>query len=83
MQYTIRDIPKEVDEALRAKARTEGKSLDEALLDAVARGLGVGVLDEPRPKRDLSFMGGMDDETLKAIQEVRAASDRVWPDEER
>ena len=41
MQYTVRDIPESLDEALRRKAEEEGKSLNEAAKDALARGLGI------------------------------------------
>ncbi len=81
MQYTLRNVPKIIDHALRRKAKAERTSLNQAALDALKAGLGV---NEPQAeKRDLSFMGHMDDETLKAIQEVRECSERVWPDEDR
>jgi plasmid stability protein len=38
MQYTIRGIPVAVDNALRARARAAGKSLNEAAVDALADG---------------------------------------------
>jgi hypothetical protein len=56
MQYTIRGIPKSVDEALRRRARVEGKSLNEAAIEALAEGLGLGA--EPVVRRDLSDIAG-------------------------
>jgi hypothetical protein len=77
MQYTIREIPKHVDSALRAKAKTDGKSLNQVAVETLQRGLGLG----PAPKRDLSFMGKMDDESAKAIEEAHEWFDRVWPED--
>lgn len=80
MQYTIRQVPKQVDKALRARAKAQKKSLNQIALEALAQIAGVS--DDPaKPKRDLSFMGKMDDETYKAIQEVRAMSERIWPED--
>ena len=42
MQYTIRDIPKDIDRALRKLAREEGKSLNRAIIDALRKAAGVG-----------------------------------------
>ena len=56
MQYTVRGIPKSVDEALRRRARVEGKSLNEAAIEALAEGLGLGA--EPVVRRDLSDIAG-------------------------
>ena len=56
MQYTIRRIPKAVDDAVRERARATGKSLNEATVDVLADGAGVkGV---PRKRRDLSDIAG-------------------------
>ncbi len=79
MQYTVRQVPKSVDKALRAKARAERKNLNEVAVDALKCGLGI--CDANAAKRDLSFMGGMDDETAKAIEEAHAWFDRVWPED--
>ena len=38
MQYTIRGVPAAVDNALRARARADGKSLNEAAIEALAEG---------------------------------------------
>ena len=56
MQYTVRGIPKTVDEALRRRARAEGKSLNEVTLEALAEGLGLGA--EPVVRRDLTDIAG-------------------------
>ena len=67
MQYTIRGIPPAVDNALRERARLEGKSLNEAALDALA--LGAGVTGKRQKRRDLSDIAG----TWKADKAVDAA----------
>jgi plasmid stability protein len=56
MQYTVRSVPKSVDEALRRRARTEGRSLNEVAIEALAKGLGLGA--EPVIQRDLSDIAG-------------------------
>jgi len=38
-QYTIRSVPPALDRALREKAKREGKSLNETILQALARGV--------------------------------------------
>lgn len=56
MQYTIRRIPKAVDDAIREKARATRKSLNEVAVDALADGAGVkGV---PQRRRDLGDIAG-------------------------
>jgi hypothetical protein len=40
-QYTIRSIPPKVDQALRKRAKKTGKSLNEVVLEALAKGTGV------------------------------------------
>ena len=46
MQYTIRDIPKDVDRALRKMAKEEGKSLNRAIIDVLRNATGVGKTTE-------------------------------------
>jgi len=77
MQYTIRGIPPAVDEAVRQRARDEGKSLNEVAVEALADGLGLGGQDIVR--RDLSDVVG----TWKkdaATEAALAAQDRVDED---
>ena len=56
MQYTIRGIPPAVDAALRERARAQGKSLNEAAIDALAEG--AGVARTPRKRRKLDDIAG-------------------------
>jgi hypothetical protein len=80
MQYTLRNISKQLDRAVRQRAKSEGKSVNQTLLEAVQRGLGLN--GEPRTYHDLDwFFGGksMDEETLRVIAEA----DVVHPDDWR
>ncbi len=56
MQYTIRNVPDYLDAALRVSAREQGKSLNEAAIEALARGFGLG--DSRVRQRDLSDIAG-------------------------
>jgi hypothetical protein len=56
MQYTIRNVPNTLDEALRRLARERGKSLNEVAIEALARG--AGVTAEPGRQRDLNDIAG-------------------------
>jgi plasmid stability protein len=56
MQYTIRNVPDHLDEALRRSARERGKSLNEVAVEALARG--AGVTGECAQQRDLSDVAG-------------------------
>ena len=56
MQYTIRNVPNILNEALRRAAREQGKSLNDVAIEALARG--AGVTGEPGRQRDLSDVAG-------------------------
>jgi hypothetical protein len=56
MQYTIRGIPRAVDDAIRERARSGGKSLNEAAVEALAEG--AGVKGAPIKRRNLSDIAG-------------------------
>jgi hypothetical protein len=82
VQYTVRDVPSEVDLRLRQMAALEGVSLNQAVLGALARGLGVdgtpvrhrslGSILRPTPKAD-----------IKAWRATLQAQDRVNEDDWR
>jgi hypothetical protein len=79
MQYTIRRIPKPVDDAVRERARATGKSLNEAALDVLADGAGVKGM--PRKRRDLSDIAGTwkADKSFEAVLEEQARIDKdLW-----
>jgi hypothetical protein len=74
MQYTLRGIPANVDEALRGRASAESKSLNDAALEALAEGLGLGAEDVVR--RDLSDIVGIWRKEA-AVDAALAAQDQV------
>jgi hypothetical protein len=74
MQYTVRGIPAVVDAALRQRARTSGKSLNAAAVEALAEG--AGLAGAPRKRRHLGDIAG----TWKAdkgLEAALAAQDQV------
>ena len=77
MQYTIRGIPAAIDAALRARARADGQSLNEAALAALGEGAGVG--GAQRKRRDLGDIAGTW-RADKALESALAAQDRVDED---
>lgn len=79
MTYTITNVPEEIERALRARAAAEHKSPEQAILDALARDLGVS-----RPcqkKRDLSDIAGTweeDPEFDAALEDQRRIDWEMW-----
>ena len=74
MQYTIRNVPGTLDQALRRAAREQGKSLNEVAIEALARG--AGVTGERERQRDLSDIAGTWRED-PAFDSALAAQDTV------
>lgn len=74
MQYTIRRIPRSVDNAIRERARATGKSLNEAVVDTLADG--AGVTGTPQKRRDLRDIAGTW-KTDKAFDAALADQDRI------
>lgn len=78
-QYTIRNIPTQVDKALRQKAKAVGKSLNETLLDSLKRG--AGLMDEVVIHHDLDFVIGTwtDDPAFDKIMSGQRKVDKdLW-----
>lgn len=79
MQYTLRNVPPYIDEALRVRAREEGKSLNEVTLEALLKGLGL--TGESFKHRDLSDIAGSwaDDPKIdEALQDQRRIDPELW-----
>ena len=74
MQYTIRGIPPTVDQALRARARTSGRSLNETAVEALTEGSGMA--GTRRRRRDLGDIAGTW-RAEKAVDAALSAQDRV------
>ena len=79
MQYTLRNIPKRVDQALRKRAHDEGKSLNEVTIETLVRALGLD--GDPVQQRDLSDVAGSwveDPEVDAALQAQRHVDADLW-----
>ena len=83
MTLKLDNVPDHIERALRERARAEQKSLDQAAVDAMARGLGVqpSISPEPITYRDLSDIagtGGIDDEMEAVFWEHRRIDPEIW-----
>ena len=79
MQYTIRNIPKTLDAMLRDRAKKEGKSLNEMVIQALARAMGFS--SEPVRHRDLSHLAGTwveDPEFDRALEDQDRIDEDLW-----
>ena len=79
IQYTIRDVPGKVDEALRTYAAREGASLNQAAVDILAKGLGVPA--SGKQYDDLDHLIGSwvnDPEFDRAIAEMDRIDAEMW-----
>jgi hypothetical protein len=80
MQYTIRNVPDTLDEALRKAARERRKSLNEMAIEALARGAGVS--GESHRQRDLGDIAGTwrkDPAFDRALAAQDKIDDEIWP----
>ena len=76
---TLQDVPEEVESALQAKARAEGKSVNDLALEALAAAAGVKLNAEK--KRDLSDIAGTwveDPEFDKIMREQDQIDPEMW-----
>ena len=79
MQYTIRNIPSSIDRELRERARRNHQSLNETIVAALQRGLGVGP-EEPTYD-DLDDLIGTwkpDGEFDRAVAEQDLVDEDAW-----
>ena len=79
MQYTLRRIPKQVDAALRRRAKRERKTLNQVALEALAEGLGV--LEETKKRRSVADLVGArrkDPELEAALEDQRRIDPELW-----
>jgi hypothetical protein len=58
IQYTIRAIPLKLDKTLRLQAKKSGKSLNEVVLESLAKGAGVNMSTQTFHDLDW-FVGSM------------------------
>jgi hypothetical protein len=79
MTYTLDIVPDELDRALRARAAAERKSPEQAILDALARDLGMS--SPASKRRDLSDIAGSwedDPEFDAALEDQRRIDWELW-----
>lgn len=79
MQYTLRNVPEALDQALRERARQEGRSLNEVALHVLQQAMGLGA--ETPKRRDLSsFVGTLepDPEMERAFEDQRRIDPEMW-----
>lgn len=79
IQYTIRNIPAEVDRRLRDSAHQLHRSLNQTLLDLLARAAGVSATTTSY--RDLdAFFGSWTKDTAvdQALAEQRTIDRKLW-----
>lgn len=69
MQYTIRSVPSDIDQALRQRALQENKSLNTVVVEALARGLELEA--KPKVHTDLDELVGswQEDPTFDQVME--------------
>ncbi len=79
MQYTLRNIPNRIDQALRERARAESKSLNQVVIEALARALGItGEEVRHRDLRDLAGTWQEDPEFEEAIADQEVVDEELW-----
>lgn len=79
IQYTVRGIPKYLDAGIRRYATRESKSLNQALLDVLAAGLGY--FRRPVKNESLLELAGTwvsDEKSEKAFAEMRVVDADLW-----
>jgi plasmid stability protein len=79
MQYTLRNVPKHLDRALRQQARREHKSLNEVVIEALLRA--IGATGEVPVQRDLTDVVGTwqsDPEMERILQDQRKVDPELW-----
>jgi len=79
MQYTLRNVPKALDQALRRRAHRANKSLNEVAIEALGEALGVSAT--PIRRRDLrEIAGSWEDDPLtdEVLDEQRRIDPDLW-----
>ncbi len=80
MRYTIRNVPDDLDQALRRVARKQGKSLNEVAIETLARG--AGIAEHRARQRDLGDIAGSwrkDPAFDRALAAQDTVDKEMWP----
>lgn len=56
IQYTIRSVPPKIDQRLRARAKQSGRSLNQVVVETLAKGSGIAT--KPVVYNDLDWFKG-------------------------
>lgn len=76
-QYTIRNVPDQVDVVLRRRAKQLGKSFNQVVIEALAEGAGLAL----KPRRDLSeVVGSMSPAEARRIEEEVRLQRQIDPE---
>lgn len=79
MQYTIRNVPPALDQALRRKARELHKSLNQVTQEALAKGAGLGPDIQKYHDLDHFFGSWIEDSKVeRALTEQRKIDKDLW-----
>jgi hypothetical protein len=81
VRYTLRNIPKDVDEILRRKAKMEGRTLNDVVIEALTIALGLKKVGRRVKRRDLSDIAGtwVEDPEFDAIMREQDQIDpEMW-----
>ncbi len=79
MQYTLRNLPPQVDAAIRDQGRREQRSINDVALEALQRAFGL--TPQVGPRRDLSQLYGrqVDDPAVdQALDHQRQVDPDLW-----
>ncbi len=79
MQFTLRGVPEEIDDAIRRRARETGNSINQVLLELL--GVATGVDQEGRHRRDLEALAGAWEEDSAiddALMAFEAIDEEAW-----
>lgn len=76
IQYTIRQVPKHIDQSLREKCKQTHQSLNETAIAAMSKGLGLA--DDPPRYHDLDVLAATWQED-PAFDAAISAQDQVDP----
>lgn len=79
MQYTVRSVPPQVDEALRRIAAENRRSLNDVAREALAKGTGVQAEAAPYDDLDDFFGSWVEDaEVAQALAGQRVIDEELW-----
>lgn len=79
MQYTLRNLPKRLDRAIRERARRENKSLNEVAIEALLCAFGMqGELPAQRDLSDITGTWQEDPDMDEVLEEQRRIDPELW-----